>query len=94
MFLHLHSKVVLNLKICFERIEISAPSEPLSQRTKILNLDKLVFQRICLMMFKLEIGDVPKPISDLFQTNNNYHSYGTRSSQSLHTPISRSEAIY
>ena len=45
-------------------------------------------------MFKHHIGDVPKPISDLFQTNNNYHSYGTRSSQSLRTPIGRSEAIY
>ena len=27
--------------------EISAPSEPLFQITNILNLDKLVFQRIC-----------------------------------------------
>ena len=35
------------------------------------------------MMFKHHIGDVPKPISDLFQTNNNYHSYSTRNSQSL-----------
>ena len=51
----------------------------------MINLDKLVFQRIYLMMFKHQIGDVPKPISDLFQTNNNYHSYGTRSSQSLRT---------
>ena len=31
--------------------ESSAPSEPLFLRTKILNFDKLVFQRICLMMF-------------------------------------------
>ena len=29
------------------------------------------------MMFKHHIGDVPKSISDLFQTNNNYHSCGT-----------------
>ena len=40
------------------------------------------------------IGDVPRPISDLFQTNNNYHSYSTRNSQSLRTPIGKSEAIY
>ena len=46
------------------------------------------------MMFKHHIGDVPKPISDLFQTNNNYHSYSTRNSQSLRTPIGKSEAIY
>ena len=36
-------------------------------QTYILNFDKLVFQRICLMMFKHHIGGVPKPISDLFQ---------------------------
>ena len=35
------------------------------------------------MMFKHHIGDVPKSISDLFQTNSNYHSYNARSSQSL-----------
>ena len=28
------------------------------KRTNILNLDKLVFRRICLMMFKHNIGDV------------------------------------
>ena len=58
--------------------EFSAPSEPLFIRTNILNFDKLVFQRICLMMFKHHIDDVPKPISGLFQTNDNYHSYSTR----------------
>ena len=74
--------------------EFSAPSEPLFQRSNILNFDKLVFQRICLMMFKHHIGDVPKPISELFQTNDNYHSYSTRNSQALRTPIGKSEAIY
>ena len=39
-------------------------------------------QFFCLMVFKHHIGDVPKLISDLFQTDNNYHSYGTRCSQS------------
>ena len=37
---------------------------------------------------------LPKPISDLFQTNDNYHSYSTRNSQALRTPIGKSEAIY
>ena len=68
-------------------LEFSAPSEPLFQRSNILNFDKLVFQRICLMMFKHHIGVVPKPISDLFQTNDNFHSYSTRNSQALQTPI-------
>ena len=46
------------------------------------------------MMFKHHIVDVLKPISDLFQTNDNYHSYITRNSQALRTPIGKSEAIY
>ena len=46
------------------------------------------------MMFKRHIGDIPKHILDLFQANNNYHSYSTRNSQSLRTPIGKSEAIY
>ena len=56
----------------------------------------------------IHIGAVAELISDLFQTNNNYHSYGTRSygtrsygtrsygTRSLHslqTPIVRSEVI-
>ena len=39
--------------------DFSAPSEPLFQRTNILNFDKLVFQRSCLMMFKHHIGVFP-----------------------------------
>ena len=50
--------------------ELSAPSDPLFQRTNILSFDK-------------SVGDLPKPISDLFQTNNNYHSYSTLNSQCL-----------
>ena len=45
-------------------------------------------------MFKHHIDDVPKPISDLFHTNDNYHSYSTRNSHALRTPIGKSEAIY
>ena len=47
------------------------------------------------MMFKHHIGDVPKLISDLFQTNDNYHSYSTCNSQALRIVYySKSEAIY
>ena len=46
------------------------------------------------MMFKHHIGDVPKPFSDLFHTNDTYHSYSTRNSQALRTHIGKREAIY
>ena len=39
--------------------EFTAPSEPLFQRSNILNFNKLFFQRICLIMFKHQIGDAP-----------------------------------
>ena len=41
--------------------EYLAPSEPLFQKLNILNFEKLVIQRICLMMFKCSIGVLPLP---------------------------------
>ena len=56
---------------------------------------KLVIQRISLIMFKNEVGLVPKPISQLFTRNSEYHDYNTRHSySSLHLSVGRSEAIY
>ena len=46
------------------------------------------------MMFKNEVGLVPKPISQLFTKNNEYHDYNTRHSSSLHLSVGRGETIY
>ena len=45
-------------------------------------------------MFKFNIGEVPKPISDLFMVNRFFHNHNTRSGAYLHTPLGRSEASY
>ena len=45
-------------------------------------------------MFKNEIGLVPKPISQLFTRNSEYHDYNTRHSSSLHLSVGRGQAIY
>ena len=45
-------------------------------------------------MFKNEIGLVPKPISQLFTRNSEYHDYNIRHSSSLHLSVERGEAIY
>ena len=45
-------------------------------------------------MFKIYKCDIPKPINILFRKNNTYHSYNTRQSDNLHTPVGRTEAIY
>ena len=46
--------------------EYLAPSEPLLQKLYTLNLEKIVIQRISLMMFKCSIGVLPLPVSVLF----------------------------
>ena len=45
-------------------------------------------------MFKNEVGMVPRPISQLFTKNNEYHDYSIRHSSSLHLSVGRDEAIY
>ena len=71
-----------------------SPSEPIFQSLNILNFRKLVIQRVSLLMFKMSKCDVPKPLHALFRTNNLYHNYQTRRSESIHVPIVRTEAIY
>ena len=51
-------------------------------------------QCISLIIFKNEVGLVPKPISQLFTKNNEYHDYNTRHSGYLHLSVGRGEAIY
>ena len=63
-----------------------SPSEPIFQSLNILNFRKLVIQRVSLLMFKISKCDVPKPLHALFRTNNSYHNYQTRRSESVHVP--------
>ena len=77
-------------KKCIRTISFSeylAPSEPLFQKLNILNIEKLVIQRICLMMFKCSIGVLPLPVSAIFQYNYVIHTLNTRRSKFIHTPI-------
>ena len=61
---------------------------------KILAFKKLVIQRILLLMFKHNIGIVPKPIASLFTKKSEIHNYNTRHCSSLHPAIGKSEATY
>ena len=45
-------------------------------------------------MFKISKCDGPKPLHALFRINDLYHNYQTRTSESIHVPICRTEAIY
>ena len=71
-----------------------ALSEPLFQKLNILNFEKVVIQRISLMMFNNIIGVLSLPVSAPFQYNSVIHTHNTRRSTFIHTPIGRSEATY
>ena len=45
-------------------------------------------------MFNFNIGEVPKPISDLLMVNRLFHNHNTRRVGYLYTPLGRSEASY
>ena len=84
-------------KKCVRTITFSeylAPSEPIFQSLNVLNFEKLVVQRISLLMFKYTHGNVPVSVSQLFRTNNEYHNYNTRNCAHIHVPVGTTEASY
>ena len=46
------------------------------------------------MMFKFNIGEVPKPISDVFMVNLFFHNHNTIRVGYLHTSLGKSETSY
>ena len=94
--IHLDPIVKLRKK-CIRTITYSSyleHTQPLFDSLNNLCFHKLVIQRISLIMFKNEIGLVPKPISQIFTRNNEYHDYNNRHSNSLDVSVGRSKAIY
>ena len=71
-----------------------AHTEPLFRQLDILTLRKLVIHRIALLMFKFNIGIIPKPTMQLFIRNTDVHNHNTRTKDSLHVRMGRSERIY
>ena len=69
-------------------LEYLAPSEQIFQSLNVLNFEKLVIQRISLLMFK------PVSVSQLFKANNEYHNFNTRNCACIHAPVDTTEASY
>ena len=67
---------------------------PLFKRLNILNLKKLVIQRIALLMFKYDKGVLPHPINNLFSVNNERHNYNTRHTHDLQINTGNGEIVY
>ena len=61
-----------------------APTTVLFKNLCILPLDRIVFDRIGIMMYKYANHLLPPVMNDLYTINNEIHSYGTRQQHLLH----------
>ena len=68
--------------------------EQLYTNTGILPFKILVTHRIGLLMHKQSDGNVPKPIQNLYKSNNNVHTHFTRHAHHFHTMVVNNEFIY
>ena len=93
---HLDPLIILQKK-CIRTITFSSRLEhtaPLFDQLDILNFNKLVTQRIALLMYKHSNNTLPQPIHILFSRNDEFHNHNTRQSNHLHLPIGKREGIY
>ena len=67
---------------------------PLFDRLNILDLKKLVIQRISLLMFKCHHNILTSPLNDLFTVNNTQHNHYTRQHADLHVNTGSRENVY
>ena len=84
-------------KRCIRTITFSCyfeETELLLRLLEILSFKKLVIQRILLMMFKYSLCVVYRPITLLFNRNDDIHHHNTRHPNLLHPMIGRTEATY
>ena len=88
--------IIKNQKKCVRVITFSHYLEPTESLFKVLKIiaKKMVIQRILLLMFKHNIGIVPKPIASSFTKKREIHGYNTRHYSSIHPAIGKSEATY
>ena len=68
--------------------------EALFRQLDTLNFRKLVIHRIALLMFKYNIRKLPQPTMQLFIRNTDVYNQNTRSKESLHVQMSRTERTY
>ena len=64
--------------------DYNVPTTTIFQAVNILPLQKIVYDRIGIMMYKYANGLLPQVMNDLYITNNEIHSYPTRHQHLLH----------
>ena len=60
----------------------------------MLDIKKLVMQRISLIMFKNSLNILPTPLIDLFIVNNTRYAYFIRQHNDLHVDNGLKEGVY
>ena len=63
-----------------------AHTQPICIDLSILPLDKLILNRIGIIMYKISNGLLPEVMNVLYVQNRDIHSYNTRSSNQLRVP--------
>jgi len=85
---HLHPLFLTQKKIV--RLITFSPylahTEPIFHNLLILPLDKLIFHRIGILMYKLSNGMLPEVLNRLYKKNSEIHSYNTRNCNLLRIP--------
>ena len=63
-----------------------AQTDPMFTKFNILPLNKIIFSRIGIMMYKYSKGLLPEVIGEMYRQNNDIHSHRTRSRDLLSIP--------
>ena len=92
--IHIHSLIKLQNKIVRMITSSYHTAQQLYTNTGRLPFKILVTHRIGLLMHKLSHGNVPKPIQNVYKSNNNVHTHYTRHAHYFHTMRGHNELIY
>ena len=95
---NVHLDALVKIKKKIVRIITYSPylahTDELFKELNILPIHKLMLQRVALQMFKYSINILPDVISELFITNDTFHSHNTRNKNKLRPKMSNREYMY
>ena len=74
-------------------VPIRTTSEPLFKSLELLNVYKLYYFRVGMLMFKMAANKVPKCMHEFFKTTTEVHSRLTRQKDKLYLPFTRLEIV-
>ena len=70
----------------FNLSHYKATAGPIYKQLGILPFNKVIIQRVAIVMYKLKHGQLPNAMKNLYTTNNEIHTHNTRQANLLHDP--------